>query len=81
MGTPAGSSLTMNASCGMPSVDCAGWTLGKAVEEVWFAGSDGSIWLCASGVMTKVATIPPRPGATGEPYDPLAWRRIAGPCL
>jgi len=46
----------------------------------WLAGGDGSIWLYANGTMTKVATIPPQPGATGQAYDPHAWRSVAGPC-
>jgi hypothetical protein len=48
----------------------------------WFGGPDGSIWLYSStGSFNKVASIPPQPGDTGQPYDPHAWRTIAGPCV
>jgi hypothetical protein len=49
---------------------------------VWFGSADGSIWLFAlDGSFKKVATVPPQTGATGQPYDPHAWRSVAGPCI
>ena len=47
----------------------------------WFGSEDGSIWLYSAGSLKKVATIPPQPGATNTPYDPLVARAIAGPCV
>jgi hypothetical protein len=48
----------------------------------WFGSGDGSVWLyTASGGFEKVASVPPQPGGNGVPYDPHAWRTIAGPCV
>lgn len=48
----------------------------------WFGSADGSIWLdTPTGDFQRVATIPPQPGGTGQPYDPAAFRTIAGPCV
>ena len=48
----------------------------------WFGSADGSIWLYTSaGDFEKVASVPPQPGGNGQPYDPHAWRSVAGPCL
>ncbi len=48
----------------------------------WFGSADGSIWLYSSATgLEKVATVPPQPGATGQPYDQHAWRSVAGPCV
>jgi hypothetical protein len=47
----------------------------------WFGSGDGSVWLYSSARgFEKVASIPPQAGGTGQPYDPHAWRTIAGPC-
>jgi hypothetical protein len=47
----------------------------------WFGSSDGSIWLySATKGLTKVATVPPQPGANGQPYDEHSGRIVAGPC-
>jgi hypothetical protein len=58
---------------------------GDAVKDahgVWFGSGDGSIWLVTSdGQMTKVATVPPQPGGSSQPYDPHGWRSVAGPCV
>ena len=48
----------------------------------WFGSADGSIWLFTSaGDFEKVGAVPPQPGGSGQPYDPYAWRTIAGPCV
>jgi hypothetical protein len=48
----------------------------------WFGSGDGSVWLYSSSRgFEKVASIPPQAGGTGQPYDPHAWRNIAGPCV
>ena len=48
----------------------------------WFGSGDGSVWLYNSARgFEKVASIPPQAGGTGQPYDPHAWRTIAGPCV
>ena len=48
----------------------------------WFGSTDGSVWLyTASRGIEKVASVPPQPGGNGVPYDPHAWRSIAGPCV
>jgi hypothetical protein len=48
----------------------------------WFGSGDGSLWLySASRGFVKVGSVPPQPGASGVPYDPHAWRAIAGPCV
>ncbi len=57
---------------------------GAAVMDghgTWFGSSDGSIWLYSSTKgLTKVASVPPQPGATGQPYDEHSGRIVAGPC-
>jgi hypothetical protein len=54
----------------------------KDAHGVWFGSSDGSIWLLTpDGQFTNVATVPPQAGGSGQPYDPHAWRSIAGPCI
>jgi len=47
----------------------------------WFGSADGTIWLLSSGVLQKVATVPAQAGGSGQPFDPHAWRTIAGPCV
>jgi len=48
----------------------------------WFGSADGSIWLdTPAGDFEKVGAVPPQPGGSGQPYDPYAWRTIAGPCV
>ena len=48
----------------------------------WFGSGDGNVWLYSSARgLEKVASIPPQAGGTGQPYDPHAWRTIAGPCV
>jgi hypothetical protein len=48
----------------------------------WFGGGDGGIWLYTAGQgLDQVATVPPQPGGTGQPYDQHAWRSVAGPCV
>lgn len=48
----------------------------------WFGSADGTIWLYTSaGGLQRVATIPAQAGGSGQPYDPHAWRSIAGPCV
>ena len=48
----------------------------------WFGSADGSIWLLApAGDFEKVSAVPPQPGGSGQPYDPSAFRTIAGPCV
>jgi hypothetical protein len=48
----------------------------------WFGSADGSIWLYSSARgLEKVASIPPQPGGTGQPYDEHAMRSVAGPCV
>jgi hypothetical protein len=57
---------------------------GSAVTDghgTWFGSSDGSIWLYSSTKgLTKVPTVPPQPGGTGQPYDEHSGRIVAGPC-
>ncbi len=47
----------------------------------WLGSADGSIWLYTAAGLEKVATIPPQPGGSGQPYDQHAWRSVAGPCF
>jgi hypothetical protein len=48
----------------------------------WFGSADGGIWLYSSATgMEEVAKVPPQPGGSGQPYDPYAWRSVAGPCV
>jgi hypothetical protein len=58
---------------------------GTAVTDehgTWIGSADGGIWLLAKdGSFKKVATVPPQAGATGQQYDPHAWRSVAGPCV
>jgi hypothetical protein len=54
----------------------------RDAHGTWFGSTDGGIWLYSSAKgMEKVAIVPPQPGGTGQPYDPYAWRSVAGPCL
>jgi hypothetical protein len=54
----------------------------KDIHGIWFGSGDGSIWLLTpEGQMTKVATVPPQPGGSSQPYDPHSWRSVAGPCV
>jgi hypothetical protein len=54
----------------------------RDAHGTWFGSSDGGIWLYApTRGLEKVATVPPQPGGSGQPYDPYAWRSVAGPCL
>ncbi|MDQ6876937.1 MAG: hypothetical protein M3082_04425 [Candidatus Dormibacteraeota bacterium] len=49
---------------------------------IWVGSGDGSIWLYTpQGTFKKVATVTPQPGGNGLPYDPHAWRSVAGPCV
>jgi hypothetical protein len=58
---------------------------GTAITDAhgtWFGSGDGSVWLYSSARgLEKVASIPPQAGGTGQPYEPQAWRTIAGPCV
>jgi hypothetical protein len=58
---------------------------GSSVSDghgTWFGSADGSIWLYSTDTgLEKIATVPPQPGATGQPYDQHAWRSVAGPCV
>src|SRR6266566_5042261 len=47
----------------------------------WLGSADGSIWLYTAAGLEKVATIPPQPGGSGQPYEQHAWRSVAGPCF
>ena len=52
------------------------------VHGTWFGSADGTIWLYSSAAgLQKVATVPAQAGGSGQPYDPHAWRTIAGPCV
>jgi hypothetical protein len=54
----------------------------RDAHGTWFGSADGGIWLYSSAKgMEEVATVPPQPGGTGQPYDPYAWRSVAGPCV
>ncbi|HEX7262841.1 MAG TPA: hypothetical protein VF383_01560 [Candidatus Dormibacteraeota bacterium] len=54
----------------------------RDAHGTWFGSADGGIWLYSSAKgMEEVAIVPPQPGGTGQPYDPYAWRSVAGPCL
>jgi hypothetical protein len=58
---------------------------GQSIKDshgVWLGSGDGSIWLLTpDGQLRKVATVPPQPGGSGQPYDPHSSRGIAGRCI
>jgi hypothetical protein len=47
----------------------------------WFGSADGGIWLYSPAAgLVKMASVPPQPGGSGDPYDQHGWRSVAGPC-